>query len=390
MASGFAHRVERPEFELGNIDFESPLFRQWLAGERDRQADLRLLERPVVLLGSGSDLAQAFVDVMLGWGRVVALVDNARAGGERQGVPIIGDGELARVLQRVPDAAGILCCGSEAAIAHFRALWGAHPTPLAGYFQVIAQWPAGHSAGERLGFLPSFSDDDGIAAAHGAARRVLHDAESRRTLDALCLYRSTWDGAWLSPVARPEKAIYFEPDVMPLHDHEVFVDGGAFDGDTVRDFHRATSGRYDHIHSFEIDPGNFDAFRAKTRDIPNVTLHGVGLWSTPAELAFEHRTDNGSRVSAAGSRRAFMEPLDNREVGAPTLIKLDVEGAEVEALKGASRLIRRHKPKLAICAYHRSDDFVNLIDTVMSIRDDYRFALRHYSPIIYDSVLYCL
>jgi hypothetical protein len=138
-----------------------------------------------------------------------------------------------------------------------------------------------------------------------------------------------------------------------------------------------------------MDPGNSEAFRAKTRDIPNVTLHSVGLWSTPAELAFEHRDDNGSRVSAYGSRRARLEPLDASDVGAPTLIKLDVEGAEVEALNGAARLIREHRPKLAICAYHKSDDFVSLIDTVLAIRDDYRFALRHYSPLIYDSVLYC-
>lgn len=386
------HALEHPEFELGDVDFDSGPFRKWLAGERARRADLGLLDRPLVLLGSGSDLAQAFVDVMLGWGKVVALVDNARAGGSRQGVPIIGDGELARVLRREPDAAGILCCGSEAAIAHFRALWGRYPAPLVGYFQVIGAWPEGYSAGERLGFLPSFSDEDGIAAAHRSARRVLHDAESRRTLDAICLYRSTWDGAWLSPVARPEKAIYFEPDVMPLHDREVFVDGGAFDGDTARDFHRKTSGRYDQIHSFEIDPENCVAFLAKTRDIPNLTLHEVGLWSVPTELTFEHRTDNGSRVSTSGAedaQRVRLEPLDNRDVGVPTLIKLDVEGAEVEALNGGSRLIREHRPRLAICAYHKSDDFVKIIDTVMSIRDDYRFALRHYSPIIYDSVLYC-
>lgn len=346
--------------DLGSIDFESAPFRDWLAKERDRRANLKLLERPLVLLGSGSALAQPFVDVMLRWGKVVALVDNAQAGGDRQGVPVIGDHDLPQLLKRVPQAAGVLCCGSEAAIAHFRAVWGEHPAPLVGYFQVIAEWPAGYSPGHRLEFLPSFSDDDGIIAAHRSARRVLHDAESRRTLDALMLYRSTWDATWLQSVARPETAIYFEPDVMPLHDREVLIDGGAFDGDTVRDFHRKTSGQYAHIHSFEIDPGNFDAFRAKTRDIPKLTLHGVGLWSAPAELAFEHRADNGSRVSASGSQQALLKPLDHMDVGAPTLIKLDVEGAEAEALKGARGLIRDHKPKLAISAYHRSDDFVAL------------------------------
>jgi len=380
---------EPPAFELGHIDLASPSFRRWLAEARQRRADLRLLDRPLILLGSGSSLAQPFVNVMLEWGKVVALVDNAQAGSVRAGVPIIGDSDLPDVMSRAPEAAGVLCCGSEAAIAHFRAVWSKHPAPLVDYFQVISEWPADHSPGHRLEFLRSFSDDDGIIAAHASARRVLRDVESLRTLDAIMLYRLTWDASWLHPVARPEKAIYFEPEVMPLHDREVLVDGGAFDGDTARDFHAKTSGRFDHIHSFELDPNNLDAFRAKTRDIPRVTLHGVGLWNEPAELAFA-RADNGSRVSADGSRRARLEPLDAVDVGVPTLIKLDVEGAEVQALQGAGRLIRAHKPKLAICAYHRSDDFVTLIDTVAAIRDDYRFTLRHYSPIIYDSVLYCV
>lgn len=382
--------VQPPPFELGHIDFNARAFTDWLAGIRAQRRDLNVLERPQILLGAGALLAQDFVRYQLSRGQVVALVDNARAGQVRDGVPIIGDNDVQPLLIKTPDAIGILCCGSENAIGHFRRLWGANPQPLLNYFEVMAEWPAGTSPGHRLAFLPSFSDDDGIRAAQGSARRVLQDADSLRTLDALMLYRLTWDGRYIAKVNRPEKAIYFEPGALPIHDHEVFIDGGAFDGDTVRAFHARTDGKYNHIHAFELDPANAEAFVIKTSHIPNVTLHSQGLWSGPAELGLEHRPDDGSRVSASATQTVALDALDNVNVGAATLIKLDVEGAEVDALNGAAALIRTHKPKLAISAYHRSDDFVTLIDTVRAIREDYSFTLRHYSPILFDSVLYCI
>lgn len=379
-----------PPFTLGEGDFQSPAFKAWLAEANDRRRSLTLSRRPRILLGAGSVLAQDFVQYELAQGHVIALVDNARAGQTVDGVPVIGDAGLTALLDKTPDAIGVFCCGSESAIAHFTRVWGARPQPLLGYFEVIRDWPTDAFAGHRLEFLPSFSDESGIYAAHRSARSFLSDSISLRTLDAVMLYRLTWDPGFIQKVNKPEKAIYFEPDVMPLSDHEVFVDGGAFDGDTVRDFAAKTGGKYEHIHAFELDPANSEAFLAKTEGIADVTLHQMGLWNEPAELGLEHRPDNGSRVSDDAERRVPLNALDNIDVGNVSLIKLDVEGAEVQALNGARRLIAARKPKLAISAYHRFDDFVTLFETVRDIRDDYRFTLRHYSPIIYDSVIYAL
>lgn len=375
-------------FELGKTDFATSSFRTWLEETRDRQFGLRPLDRPQILIGANSVLAQDFVQACLDRGRVIALVDNASAGSTRDGVPVIGDAGLKPLLERNPDAVGILCCGSESAIAHFTALWGTAPQPLIVYFEVLSLAPD-IFAGHRLEFLPSFSDYEGVLAAHAAGRKALSDSASLQTLDAVMLYRLTWDGRYIAAVARPEKAIYLEPDVMPLHDHEVLIDGGAFDGDTIRAFHAATGGAYAHLHAFELDPANADVFAAKIA-FPNVTLHRLGLWHEKARLGLEHRPDNGSRVSDTASTFVELDALDNVDVGVPTLIKLDVEGAEVQALTGAAELIRRHKPKLAISAYHKADDFVTITQAIRAIRDDYSFTLRHYSPLIFDSVLYGL
>lgn len=377
-------------FTLGELDMTAGSFQTWLSQETGRRQDLDILNKPQILLGAGSVLAQDFVSHMLSRGRVIALVDNVKAGQSLNGVPYIGDTALKEVLDRESEAIGILCCGSENAINHFRQVWGTRPHPLAGYFEVISRLPDIGVAGYWLSFLPKFSEPALIHGLHEKAKDAFNDRLSRQTLDAIMLYRLTWDDRFIAAIARPEKAIYFEPDVMPLTDREVFVDGGAYDGDTVRAFLSQAKGRYNHIHAFEIDPVNANTFTGKMQDIDRVTLHRTGLWHETAEMGLEHRSDNGSRISHHSAITVPLNAMDNMDLGDVSLIKLDIEGAENQALQGARTLIQTHKPKLAICAYHKADDFSTIIYTINDLRDDYRLALRHYSPILFDSVIYAL
>jgi hypothetical protein len=81
---------------------------------------------------------------------------------------------------------------------------------------------------------------------------------------------------------------------------------------------------------------------------------------------------------------------DAPDSGLPTFIKMDIEGAEKEALRGAKGVIKRNKPKLAICAYHKPEDVYVLPQAIMAIRDDYRFALRQHVDGLWDTVLYAV
>jgi len=373
-------------FDLGAVDFEARPLIDWLAAERQAKLDLNLSQCPLILIGANAVLAQPFVAACKAGLNVVAIIDNALPADTASTPMIVGDADLDLVLKTFPDAVGILCCGSENALRHFRHLWGPRPQALLFYFEVIAALDM--APGFRLDFMRRFQSLETAQAARRTASRHLTDAASLKTLDALLLHHLTWDIGLLDAVSRPEKAIYFENDVMPLTAEEVFVDGGAYDGDTVRQFLAASGGRYRHVHAFELDPVNAAALVDKTRDVARLTPHAVGLWSRRAQLALEHRDDDGSRVSAHGDHYSDLVALDDLDIAPPTFIKLDVEGAEVEALRGAARLIAEHKPKLAICAYHKADDLATLFDTVMSLRDDYQFHLRHYSPIVFDTVIY--
>ena len=70
------------------------------------------------------------------------------------------------------------------------------------------------------------------------------------------------------------------------------------------------------------------------------------------------------------------------------MIKMDIEGAELEALKGCEDIIRNRKPKLAISIYHKAVDFVDILAYLLSLVPEYKLYYRHYSLYKYETVLY--
>ncbi|OYW76385.1 MAG: hypothetical protein B7Z26_10695, partial [Asticcacaulis sp. 32-58-5] len=170
---------------------------------RRARVDLDYAGRPLILLGAGSMMARAFVQYCVDHFNVRAIIDNGLKGGELCGQPVIGDESLADILAATPDAIGILCCGSEAPMRHFQRVWGARPRPLLFYFEVMTTFPKGFDGGVRVNDLLAYGDLEGLAKVQAFGRAILSDPESRRVLDALMIYRLTWDEAALAPVRRP-------------------------------------------------------------------------------------------------------------------------------------------------------------------------------------------
>lgn len=79
--------------------------------------------------------------------------------------------------------------------------------------------------------------------------------------------------------------------------------------------------------------------------------------------------------------------LEGKEV---TFIKMDIEGAELEALIGAESLIKKNRPKLAISIYHKMEDIIEIPQIILEYYPDYRLYLRHYSIITTETILYAI
>ena len=191
---------------------------------------------------------------------------------------------------------------------------------------------------------------------------------------------------------------YFEKNIMESPcDGGIFVDGGCFDCSTDREFIRWCSGNYQKIYAFEPDAENYEKCLEKSRkeQIKNIELYNKGLWNDEVELSFEQTGGQGSKIGSEGNKEDLVTistisldaVLTEREV---SMIKLDVEGAELKALQGAEKTILQCRPKLAVCIYHKPEDIVEIPAYLLSLHSDYKFYIRHYQMSANETVLYAI
>lgn len=181
----------------------------------------------------------------------------------------------------------------------------------------------------------------------------------------------------------------------PDEDDGIFIDCGAFDGSTVKDFVKYCGGKYNKIYSFEPIPRQYENCLQNIQKwgIERVEFIQKGVWSSKAAFNFLDGGP-GSCVSAGGTVPVEVIDIDSAvaENEKVTFIKMDVEGAELEALKGAYNTIRRCKPKLAVCIYHKPSDIIEIPLWISAVLPDYnyRFYIRHHYVNRWETVLYAL
>ena len=162
-------------------------------------------------------------------------------------------------------------------------------------------------------------------------------------------------------------------------ENEVYVDLGAYNGDTVLEFLSFTDGKYKSIHALEPDRKNFQKLTKNCEDLENVFLHNKGAHSKNDTLFFDGRAGRNSALSQKGTTPVEVDSVDNLCFDfAPTVIKFDVEGAEKEALFGCEKTIKAYKPRLMVSAYHKSEDIFELPLLIKKFCPEYKIYLRHH------------
>ncbi len=187
------------------------------------------------------------------------------------------------------------------------------------------------------------------------------------------------------------KDIYF-PDFIKHLDDEHFVDCGAADGDTVKAFLDQWEA-FRQITAFEPDESNY---RALCRGIPlrarqNIDAYQTAVSDRDGDIQFVDTGDYSAHVGTEGSRKVSCVTLDCGGFRcAPTYIKFDIEGAELQALWGARRILKEHSPVLAVCAYHTSDHLWEIPLLIHAIQPDYRLFFRRYAEGAWEIVWYAV
>jgi FkbM family methyltransferase len=214
----------------------------------------------------------------------------------------------------------------------------------------------------------------------------LADETSRRSFARLVQFRLTMDVEYMRGFSLAIDRQYFE-DFLPPEAGEVFVDGGGFDGQTTAQF-AARNQAYQRIHYFEPSPAMMEVSRGNLAGLRDVNFVQKGLFSRNDRLRFEAGAGSASSLSPTGQIEIEVVRLDD-EVREPiTFLKLDIEGAEYEAIQGAAEHIRSETPTLAVCIYHNQQDFWRVPQRVLEINDRYNLFVRHYSESVRETVMF--
>lgn len=186
-----------------------------------------------------------------------------------------------------------------------------------------------------------------------------------------------------------------------VENEDVVIDAGGCYGDTALYFaHKA--GPLGKVYSFEFILDNIAIFKKNCALNPElekrIELVQHPLWSKSGIPIYYTSNGPGSKVSfdeiSDFSGKSKTQTIDdfvsNNKVGKIDFIKMDIEGAELNALKGAIETIKKQKPKLAICVYHSMEDFGTIPKFINELNLGYKFYLGHYTIYHEETVLFAM
>lgn len=213
---------------------------------------------------------------------------------------------------------------------------------------------------------------------------LLQDEYSKKVLMSLLNYRLTLDFAELQDIYEEDEEQYFAPDLVDFSgkmENCVFVDAGTYDGLTVKEYMQRCGGKYGKVICFEADENNVNTIKQNFAEwnIERADIYALGLWSEKTVLKFDAIGSGSGRISDEGTVSLNVDALDHvLKHENIDFVKMDIEGAEVEALKGAKELISMQKPILAISVYHNPGDIFEIPLLIHEICPEYKLYLRHY------------
>jgi FkbM family methyltransferase len=315
------------------------------------------------------------------WGQVIA------------DTPIVSPNQAARMI----GPQGVVIAGvwsphhSFAATAAWAQLFGLnHSYPAAAVFWAFP---------ELIGAHYQLGPPDVYADARDRIEQLsaqLADPLSRKLLREHVRWRVTLDPSGLPAPDRTH--VYFNHDLFELGDDATAVDCGAFDGDSLRSFLRYQGDSFRAFHALEPDPVSFGKLESYVGSLPQqvasrVHLHQAAAGATNGSIQISATGMPGSQHDALqdGGVQVSCTRLDSllgdRKVDH---LKLDIEGAEWEALEGAAGLISRERPVIAAAIYHKPLDIVDLPLKLIQHMQDQVLFLRSHDDDGIDLVAYCV
>ena len=228
--------------------------------------------------------------------------------------------------------------------------------------------------------------------------QCLADDYSKKVLQNRLLFLQTRNHKYLLEIR--ERKQYFDEALIDFTKVECFIDLGMYTGDTILQFITESKGRYREIYGFEPDENIYQTAKENLKEYDNIVLvkkaasdcdgriqvaQALGVMQTIENGVFgeNHKEENSFEVCKLDTYFE-KQPISN------ALLKLDIEGAEMAALRGGTEWIKKNRPGIAVCVYHKQEDILEIPFFCKSLILDYKVYLRHYSDTQTETVCYLI
>lgn len=226
------------------------------------------------------------------------------------------------------------------------------------------------------------------------AAGYLEDGESRENYLANVRFRLGLEMDFQSLPSSSDQ--HFNFDFILKNPEEVFVDAGAFTGDTLRGLLSRPDCHFKKIMALEPDPENhaeLDRYVNSLHDElrQKVKTYQVAALDKNAVIHFDASGTDQAQISESGTYPVQARRLDELFGKLePTFIKMDIEGAEPEAVEGCSGLMKKNPPVLAISVYHKFNHLWTILLAIKKLQPDYHYFIRAHAAGGWDTILYAV
>ncbi len=218
---------------------------------------------------------------------------------------------------------------------------------------------------------------------------LLSDNFSKKVYQNIIAFKITGDLKWLENISSESYECYDE--LIKPNSEEIFVDLGAYRGDTIEEFINHTNNKYRKIIAFEPNKRNYKKLNKYSLDLKNIETYNTIAWNEKSILNFSNSSGRQAMISSKGIETDANSVDNVLDKKIATFIKYDVEGAEHQAILGSKYTIENYSPKLKIALYHRNEDIFELPLLINSINSDYSFYIRKFPYIpAWEINLFCI
>ena len=234
-------------------------------------------------------------------------------------------------------------------------------------------------------FIMDFKDDF-LKNTHKYQKiyNLLSDKKSKEVFTKVINFKISFDLKFMKGFTNNFDEQYFDKELIPNIKDVIFIDGGGYVGDTLPNIIQNFPD-YKKIYCIEPNDLHIKIAKRDFEDQKNIEFINCGLGKEKIEI---NQAQESQDICTHDYQAININTLDNLIKEKVDFIKLDIEGAEQDAIVGAKQTIIDNHPILAICIYHKAEDWYKVPELVLDIRNDYKVFIRHYMEGIYETVMY--